>query len=88
MFVVELGQDLSLICLPVEFGQRLRHNLTNCGCLWSNWDETCHYLHLPVGFGQRLQRNLTNRVVRGQIGMRLVINCICLWDLGSASDVT
>jgi hypothetical protein len=27
---------------PVEFGQRLRRNLKNCGCSWSNLDETCH----------------------------------------------
>ncbi len=25
----------------VEFGQRLRRNLMNRGCLWLNWDETC-----------------------------------------------
>jgi hypothetical protein len=24
----------------VEFGQRLRRNLKNCGCLWSNRDKT------------------------------------------------
>jgi hypothetical protein len=42
IFVVKLGQDLSLYHLPMECGQPLRHNLTNCGCSWSNWDETCH----------------------------------------------
>ncbi len=41
-----------------------------------------------MGFGQRLRRNLTNRDVCGQIRMRLVINIIRLWDLGSASGVT
>ncbi len=25
----------------VEFGQRLRRNLKNCGWLLSNWDKTC-----------------------------------------------
>jgi len=46
----------------MEFGQRLRHNLMNCGCLWLNWDETCHQLCSLVEFGQRLRRNLKNRV--------------------------
>ena len=50
----------------MEFGQRLQRNLKNCGCLWSNWDKTCHWLHLPVGFGQRLRRNMNN--------------CGCLWS--------
>ncbi len=42
----------------LKFGQHLRHNLKNCGCVWMNWDETCHYLGLPVEFGQRLWHNL------------------------------
>jgi hypothetical protein len=49
----------------VDFGQRLQCNLNNCGCLWSNWDETFHQLNLPVKFGQRLQCNLKN--------------CGCVW---------
>ncbi len=57
MFVVDLGQDLSLLQSPVEFGQRLRRNLKIVG-------------------------------VCGQIRMRLVINCVCMWNLGSASGVT
>jgi hypothetical protein len=50
----------------LKFGQRLQRNLKNCGCVWMNWDETCHYLGLPVEFGQRLQLNLKN--------------CRCLWS--------
>jgi hypothetical protein len=45
--------------LPVEFGQRLRHNLKNRGWLWLNCE----------------------RLV-------IVIDCIHLWNLGSASTVT
>jgi hypothetical protein len=43
----------------LKFGQHLRHNLKNCGCVWMNWDKTCHYLGLPVDFGQCLRHNLT-----------------------------
>ena len=33
---------LNSYCLLVEFGQRLRRNLKDGGCLWSNWDKNCH----------------------------------------------
>ncbi len=63
----------------LKFGQHLQHNLKNCGCVWMNWDETCHYLGLPVDFGQRLWCNLTRFLdVCGQIGTRLVSNCVYL----------
>jgi len=50
LFVVELGRDLSLIGLPVEFGQRLWCNQKNYGmrpvinCI--------HHLNLGSAFGK------------------------------------
>ncbi len=60
----------------MEFGQRLRRNLKNRGCSWSNWDKTCHQLRSPVDFGQSL-RSMTAALPPPPIG----INPIPNWDL-------
>jgi len=73
---------LSLIGLPVEFGQRLRRNQKNYGmrpvinCI--------RQLNLGSAFGK------TWRIsdIHGRIGTRLVINIISPWNLGSASGIT
>jgi hypothetical protein len=82
--VIVCGQiwtKLSVIGLPVEFGQHLRRNQKNCGmrpvisCI--------RQLNLCSAFGV-YWRILD---MHGRIGTRLVINIICLWNLGSSSGI-
>ena len=79
---------LAAIAFAVEFRQHLWHNLKNRGCLWLNWDKTCHLLRSPVEFGQRPRRNLKNCGCLWSTWDKTCHYCNHLWNLGSASGVT